>query len=59
MDSLPQVAKALPISRYDIVSAADMEEFIGKRVAKPSVEDTTGEEEHEEEERDEPIVFQF
>lgn len=52
MGSLLQVAKTLPISGYDIVSAADIEDLIGERVGEPSAEDML-EEEHEEEEKEE------
>ena len=52
MGSLLQLAKTLPISGYDIVSAADIEDLIGERVAEPSAEDMR-EVEHEEEEKEE------
>ncbi|XP_045119026.1 uncharacterized protein LOC123508986 isoform X2 [Portunus trituberculatus] len=50
MGSLLQLAKTLPISGYDIVSAAGIENLIGERVAGPSAEDML-EEENEEEEK--------
>lgn len=62
MDSLFQVAKTLPISDYDIVSAADMEDLIGEKVAEPSadvVEEEEEEDEKEEKKKDEPTVCQL
>lgn len=51
MDSLLQVAKTLPISGYDIVSAADIDLIGKKRAAKPSAADMIEGEKHEGEEK--------
>ena len=50
--NMKEKGEVLPISVYDIVSAADMEDLIGERFAEPSAEDVI-EEEHEEEGKEE------